>query len=177
MPRDKDFKPSLCAELHGFSLRAAMRCGTDERQVLEQLWRYITRPALNRTADGCAMADWLAFNARRVVLRGKLPKAMGDVVAQEQAFAHANRVLKNTVGGDAGRREPDSSRRHLGRSRCPDLGAGPAPRPWPLVRCPLPRRRQPAQRAELRLCTANRVRTPQVPAPAGRQAGTSGVPT
>ena len=46
MPRDADFKKSLCADIDGFSLHAAVRCGADERQGLEQLCRYITRPAL-----------------------------------------------------------------------------------------------------------------------------------
>jgi Putative transposase len=46
MPRDADFKHTLCADSHGFSLHAAVRCGADDRQALEQLCRYITRPAL-----------------------------------------------------------------------------------------------------------------------------------
>jgi len=46
MPRDADFKQSLCADIQGFSLHAAVRCGADDRQALEQLCRYITRPAL-----------------------------------------------------------------------------------------------------------------------------------
>jgi hypothetical protein len=46
MPRDKDFKRALCADIDGFSLHAAVRCGADDRQALEQLCRYITRPAL-----------------------------------------------------------------------------------------------------------------------------------
>jgi len=45
-PRDADFKQSLCADIDGFSLHAAVRCGADDRQALEQLCRYITRPAL-----------------------------------------------------------------------------------------------------------------------------------
>jgi len=45
-PRDADFKQNLCADIDGFSLHAAVRCGADERQALEQLCRYITRPAL-----------------------------------------------------------------------------------------------------------------------------------
>jgi hypothetical protein len=40
MPRDADFKQTLCADSNGFALHAAMRC------ALEQLCRYITRPAL-----------------------------------------------------------------------------------------------------------------------------------
>ena len=34
MPREKDFKQSLCADIDGFSLHAAVRCGADDRQVL-----------------------------------------------------------------------------------------------------------------------------------------------
>ena len=46
MPRDGDFKQHLCADIDGFSLHAAVRCTADDRQALEQLCRYITRPAL-----------------------------------------------------------------------------------------------------------------------------------
>jgi Putative transposase len=46
MPRQTAFKQSLCAAIDGFSLHAAVRCGADDRQALEQLCRYITRPAL-----------------------------------------------------------------------------------------------------------------------------------
>ena len=46
MPRDADFKQTLCADSHGFSLHAAGRCCADDRQALEQLCCYITRPAL-----------------------------------------------------------------------------------------------------------------------------------
>ena len=46
MPRDGDFKQTLCADSNGFSLHAAVRCAADDRQALEQLCRTITRPAL-----------------------------------------------------------------------------------------------------------------------------------
>ena len=46
MPREKDFKQTLCADIDEFSLHAAVRCAADERQALEQLCRYMTRPAL-----------------------------------------------------------------------------------------------------------------------------------
>jgi len=45
-PRDADFKQALCADIQGFSLHAAVRCGADDRLALEQLCRYTTRPAL-----------------------------------------------------------------------------------------------------------------------------------
>ena len=46
MPRETDFKQTLCADMQGFSLHAAVRCGADDRPALEQLCRTITRPAL-----------------------------------------------------------------------------------------------------------------------------------
>jgi hypothetical protein len=46
MPRETDFKQNAVRRHQGFSLHAAVRCGADDRQALEQLCRYITRPAL-----------------------------------------------------------------------------------------------------------------------------------
>ena len=45
MPRQANFKQTLCADIDGFSLHAAVRCGADDRQALEQLCRYIVGPA------------------------------------------------------------------------------------------------------------------------------------
>ena len=47
MPRKPSVKQDLCADMEGFSLHAAVRCGADDRQ-LEQLRRTITRPAQDR---------------------------------------------------------------------------------------------------------------------------------
>ena len=66
MPRDADFKRALCADIDGFSLHAALRCGADDRQALEQLCRYITRPALTN--------ERVQTNAaRQVVRKPKMP--------------------------------------------------------------------------------------------------------
>jgi hypothetical protein len=46
MSWDAEFKQDLCAEIEGFSIRAAVRCGADGRHAVEQLCRYITRPTL-----------------------------------------------------------------------------------------------------------------------------------
>jgi hypothetical protein len=46
MPRETDFKQTLCTDIDGFSLHSAVRCAADDLQALEQLCRYITRPAL-----------------------------------------------------------------------------------------------------------------------------------
>ncbi len=57
-------KPSkvLCADAHGFSLHAALRCGADQRKQFERLCRTITRPALanerlSRNAKGPAVVQ------------------------------------------------------------------------------------------------------------------------
>jgi len=53
MPRDADIKQTLCADIDGFSLHAAVRCSADDRQAQEQLCRYITRPPCRpRPASG-----------------------------------------------------------------------------------------------------------------------------
>jgi hypothetical protein len=55
-PRDADIVQSLCAETNGFSLHAAVRCEAGNRQGLEQLCRYITRPALANERVQCKAA-------------------------------------------------------------------------------------------------------------------------
>ncbi len=47
MPRDAAFTQTLCADVQGFSLHAAVRCEAHERKRLERLCRYITRAALS----------------------------------------------------------------------------------------------------------------------------------
>ena len=44
--RDEKATAGLCAEAHGFSLHAGVRCDTRQRKELERLCRYITRPAI-----------------------------------------------------------------------------------------------------------------------------------
>jgi hypothetical protein len=47
MPREAPARQPLCADIDGFSLHAAVRVEADDRKRLEQLCRYITRPALS----------------------------------------------------------------------------------------------------------------------------------
>ena len=44
--REEKPRKALCADAHGFSLHAAVRCGAHQRQELERLCCYITRPAI-----------------------------------------------------------------------------------------------------------------------------------
>jgi hypothetical protein len=50
MPREKDFKQTLCADIDGFSLHAAVRCAADDRQALafmQRLAALVPRPRLH----------------------------------------------------------------------------------------------------------------------------------
>jgi hypothetical protein len=47
MPREDTARQALCADIDGFSLHAAVRVEAHDRKRLEQLCRYITRPALS----------------------------------------------------------------------------------------------------------------------------------
>jgi Putative transposase len=47
MPRERAAGQPLCADIDGFSLHAAVRVEAHDRERLDQLCRYITRPALS----------------------------------------------------------------------------------------------------------------------------------
>jgi Putative transposase len=53
LPRETTGKQRLCADLQGFSVHAAVRCGAGQRKTLERLCRYITRPALANERVQC----------------------------------------------------------------------------------------------------------------------------
>jgi hypothetical protein len=64
MPRQTEFKQSLCADINGFSLHSAVRCAADDRQELEQLCRYITRPALANDRVQCNVAGQVVLKLK-----------------------------------------------------------------------------------------------------------------
>ena len=106
MPRDAAFIQALCADVQGFSLRAAARCAADGRQTLEQLCRYITRPAqanelvqiicagqvmlINQTEDALGRRH----HAYRDVAVGALAAAGGVGATATAIAAHANDCFK-----------------------------------------------------------------------------------
>jgi hypothetical protein len=51
MQREPSFEQELCADMQGFSLHAALRSEPNDRQGLERLCRYITRPPLSSSAE------------------------------------------------------------------------------------------------------------------------------
>ena len=68
--RPLQINQQLCANAHGFSLHAGVRCDADQRSELEQLCRYVTRPAIAN--------ERLSVNrAGQVVLKLKTPYRNG----------------------------------------------------------------------------------------------------
>jgi len=55
--RDEKTTAALCADAHGFSLHAGVRCGAHHRKELERLCRYITRPAIANERLLCRTSD------------------------------------------------------------------------------------------------------------------------
>ena len=64
MPREAPSDQALCANAHGFSLHAAVRCDTHQRQSLEQLCRYITRPAIADERVQCNAAGQVVLKLK-----------------------------------------------------------------------------------------------------------------
>ena len=61
--RDEKPTAALCADAHGFSLHAGVRCGEHQRKELERLCRTITRPAIaNERLSGNGKGQVLAMS-------------------------------------------------------------------------------------------------------------------
>ena len=57
MTREATARQPLCADIDGSSLHAAVRCEAQDRKRLEQLCRYITRPAPSDERVQCNAAE------------------------------------------------------------------------------------------------------------------------
>jgi Putative transposase len=69
-PRLEQSAPPLYANLNGFSLHAAVRCRAGERQKLEHLCRYITRPALANGRLTCNPAGQVVLRLKTAYRNG-----------------------------------------------------------------------------------------------------------
>jgi hypothetical protein len=70
---DAQHPPQRCANAQGFSLHAEVRCAINQRHKLEQLCRYITRPAiaherLKRNSASEVRSSQLAHRERIAIL-------------------------------------------------------------------------------------------------------------
>ena len=64
MPRDAGVNQALCANMNGFSPHAAVRCAAEDRKSLEELCRYITRPALADERVQCNAAAQMVLKLK-----------------------------------------------------------------------------------------------------------------
>jgi hypothetical protein len=95
VPRDADFKQHLRTDIDGFSLHAAVRCAADDRQALEQLCRYITRPPCKpRPASGRTFRQAqtvhrtvCAYQAPKFSIEEIVPRQFGDCAVYENFIA------------------------------------------------------------------------------------------
>ena len=94
MPREKDFKQTLCADIDGFSLHAAVRCAAQDRQALAQLCRHITRPALANGRMQAAAAGQVMLELKTALRDGTAHLVMSplEFMARMAALVHRHRL-------------------------------------------------------------------------------------
>jgi hypothetical protein len=71
--RDEKTTAALCADAHGFSLHAGVRCGAHPRKELERLCRYITRPAIANERQLWRKSTVSKWSGVRIRRSGRLP--------------------------------------------------------------------------------------------------------
>ena len=98
MPREPGFRQDLCADSNGFSLHAAVRCGADERQALEQLCRYITGPALANERVQCNAAGQVVLKLKTAWRDGTTHLVMSPLEFMQRLAALVPRPLAGRVG-------------------------------------------------------------------------------
>ena len=65
MPRQTEFKQTLCADINGNRQHAAVRCAADDRDALEQLCRTVNRPTARPQISACIQRQIQARRALR----------------------------------------------------------------------------------------------------------------
>ena len=98
MPRDAAITQTLCADVQGFSLHAAVRCGADERQRLEQLCRYITRPALANERVQCNSAGQVVLKLKTAWRDGTTHIVMSPLEFMQRLAALVPRPRLHLIG-------------------------------------------------------------------------------
>jgi hypothetical protein len=97
MPREKDFKQPLSADNNGFSLHAAMRCAAEDRQALQRLCRYITRPALANERVQTNAAGQVVLKLKTPWRDGTTHLVMSPLEFMLRLAAQANRLQPATL--------------------------------------------------------------------------------
>jgi len=98
MSRETGFNQTLCADMQGFSLHAAVRCGAEDRQALEQLCRYITRPALANERVQTNAAGQVVLKLKTPWRDGTTHLVMSPLEFMQRLAALVPRPLAGRVG-------------------------------------------------------------------------------
>ena len=122
MPRETGFKQDLCADIDGFSLHAAVGCGADDRQALEQLCRYITRPALAYERVQCNAAGQVVFKLKTAWRDGATHLVMSPLEFMQRLAALVPRPWLHLIRFH-GVLAPNAKMRALVVPQGPDEGA------------------------------------------------------
>jgi hypothetical protein len=87
-----------CANAHGFSLHAGVRCAVEDRQGLEQLCRYITRPAIANARLSVNRAGHIVLKLKTAWRDGTSHHVMTPMEFMQRLAALAPRPLAGRVG-------------------------------------------------------------------------------
>jgi hypothetical protein len=82
---------------HGFSLHASVRCGADDRQALEQLCRYIRRPALANERVQTNAARQVELRLKTPWRDGTTPVVMTPLVFMQRLAALVTRPRSHLI--------------------------------------------------------------------------------
>ena len=102
--------------MQGFSLHAAVRCGAEDRKSLEQLCRYITRPALANERVQCNAAGQVVLKLKTPWRDGTTHLVMSPLEFMQRLAALAIEERPSVAGATAAP-APDPLARRAGAQR------------------------------------------------------------
>jgi hypothetical protein len=125
MPREAAARQPLCADIDGFSLHAAVRADAHDRKRLEQLCRYITRPALSEERVQLNAAGQVELKLKTPWRDGTTHLVMSPLEFMQRRAA---RATKGRVSGSRAAAEvaPDQVPRSTGPGRKAQAAGGAA---------------------------------------------------
>jgi hypothetical protein len=87
----------LCANAHGFSLHAGVRCEADQRRELEQLCRYVTRPAIANERLSVNRAGQVVLKLKTAYRNGTTHLVMSPMEFMQRLAALVPRPRLNLI--------------------------------------------------------------------------------
>jgi hypothetical protein len=125
MPREGAARQPLCADVDGFSLHAAVRVEANDRKRLEQLCRYITRPALSHERVQLNAAGQVELKLKTPWRDGTTHLIMSPLEFMQRLAARATEGRPSGSRG-AAQVAPDQVPRSIGPEREAQAAGGAA---------------------------------------------------